>query len=173
MNYDEIEQLRTRHAAWRLLSSNNVALVLSFLGRVFVDANDSNIPAQRLIDELDDELFALNQRLSDDDGEPRFPRAAKQYLEDWASTERGWLRRFYPPGSDEPNRSPRPTSRRSCGRSTWGVVRRKPMPRSRESRPSISVPWGYGSVYIEVWLACFASEKAKMWPGSPETSMVS
>ena len=38
MNYDEIEQLRTRHAAWRLLSSNNVALVLSFLGRVFVDA---------------------------------------------------------------------------------------------------------------------------------------
>lgn len=103
MNYDEIEQLRTRHAAWRLLSSSNVALVLSFLGRVFVDANDSNIPAQRLIDELDDELFALNQRLSDDDGEPRFPRAAKQYLEDWASTERGWLRRFYPPGSDEPH----------------------------------------------------------------------
>ncbi len=104
MNYDEIEQLRTRHAAWRLLSSNNVALVLSFLGRVFVDANDSNIPAQRLIDELDDELFALNQRFSGDgDGEARFPRSAKQYLEDWAATDRGWLRRFYPPGSDEPH----------------------------------------------------------------------
>lgn len=59
MDYDEIEQLRTRHSAWRLLSSNNASLVLSFLGRVFVDANASNLPAQRLTDELDDELYAL------------------------------------------------------------------------------------------------------------------
>lgn len=104
MNFDEVEHLRTRHAAWRLLTSSNVALVLSFLGRVFVDANDSNIPAQRLIDELDDELYALNDRLrGEDDEEPRFPRPAKQYLEDWASTDKGWLRRFYPPGSDEPH----------------------------------------------------------------------
>lgn len=104
MDYDEIENMRTRHPAWRLLSSSNVALVLSFLGRVFVDANDSNIPSRRLIDELDDELYALNNRLGDgDDEEPRFPRSAKQYLDDWASADKGWLRRFYPPGSDEPH----------------------------------------------------------------------
>jgi flagellar motility protein MotE (MotC chaperone) len=104
VNYEEIEHLRTRHAAWRLLSSTNVALVLSFLSRVFVDGNGSNIAARRLIDELDDEIFALNQRLnSGGDDEPRFPRPAKDYLDDWASNEKGWLRRFYPPGSDEPH----------------------------------------------------------------------
>lgn len=103
MNYDEVEQTRTRHSAWRLLSANNAALVLSFLSRAFVDANASNLPAQRLADELDDELYALNQRFTDDSGAPRFPRSAKQYLDDWAAPERGWLRRFYPPDSDEPH----------------------------------------------------------------------
>lgn len=99
MNFDEIEHLRSKHAAWALLRSQNVALVLGFLGRVFVDANASNLAATRLISELDDELFALNQRL----GEERFPRSAREYLEDWAAPERGWLRRYYPPGSDEPH----------------------------------------------------------------------
>lgn len=54
------------------MSSDNVALVLSFLGRMFIDANSSNIAAARLESALDDELFALNQRL----GEERFPRRA-------------------------------------------------------------------------------------------------
>lgn len=103
MDYDEIEQLRTRHSAWRLLSSNNASLVLGFLGRVFIEANASNLPAQHLTDELDDELYALNQRLTDDAGAPRFPRSAKQYLDEWAAPERGLLRRFYPPESDEPH----------------------------------------------------------------------
>lgn len=103
MDYDEIEQLRSRHAAWVLLSSRNAALVLSFLGRVFVDANASNLSATKLVDELDDELFALNERLADDDGAPRFPRQAKHYLDEWSGPERRWLRRFYPPDSDEPH----------------------------------------------------------------------
>jgi Protein of unknown function (DUF3375) len=103
MDYDEIEQLKNRHAAWALLSSRNAALVLSFLGRAFVHANASNLPAARLVNELDDELYALNQRLADADGSPRFPRPAKHYLDDWSAPEKGWLRRFYPPDSDEPH----------------------------------------------------------------------
>jgi hypothetical protein len=99
MNFDEIEHLRSKHAAWALLRSQNVALVLGFLGRVFVDANASNLPASRLVSELDDELFALNQRLGDE----RFPKNAREYLDDWAAPERGWLRRYYRPGSDEPH----------------------------------------------------------------------
>jgi hypothetical protein len=102
MDYDEIEQLRNRHAAWVLLSSRNAALVLSFLGRVFVDANASNLAATRLVNELDDELYALNQRLADD-GVPRFPRSAKHYLDEWSAPDKRWLRRFYPPDSDEPH----------------------------------------------------------------------
>lgn len=63
MDFAEIERLRARHPAWSLLASDNVALVLSFLSRVFVDANASNLPAGQLESALDDELFALNQRL--------------------------------------------------------------------------------------------------------------
>ena len=97
MNFEEIERLRSRHPAWSLLTSDNVALVLSFLGRVFVDGNASGIPASELADQLDDELFALNQRL----GEDAFPRSATAYLDDWASPEHGWLRKYYPGGADE------------------------------------------------------------------------
>ena len=97
MNYDEIEHFRTNHPAWSLLRSGNVALVMSFLGRVFLDRNVADLPARQLASELDDELYSLNQRL----GEDRFPKAAVEYLDDWASPERGWLRKFYPQGSDE------------------------------------------------------------------------
>lgn len=97
MNYDDIENLRAHHPAWSLLRSPNVALVMSFLARTFIDRNTADVPAGALIGELDDELFALNQRL----GEERFPRKAAEYLDEWASPERGWLRKFYPPGSDE------------------------------------------------------------------------
>lgn len=97
MNYDEIADLRTRHPAWALLRSNNVALVLSFLQRVFVDANASGVPGSVLADQLDEELYALNQRL----GEDTFPKSASSYLDDWAAPERGWLRKYYPTGSEE------------------------------------------------------------------------
>ena len=49
---------------------------------------------------LDDELYALNER----GGEPKkFPRPAKAYLDDWAAPEAGWLRKYYPEGTDEPH----------------------------------------------------------------------
>jgi len=97
VHYDEIDHLRGQHPAWKLLRSDNAALVLSFLGRVFVDGNAGDLPATALTAELDEELYALNQRL----GGTRFPRSAAAYLDDWASPDRGWLRKYYPAGSDE------------------------------------------------------------------------
>jgi Protein of unknown function (DUF3375) len=97
VNYDEIEQLRANHPAWSLLASANVSLVLSFLSRTFVERNAGAVPASELVGVLDDELYALGQRF----GEDRFPRRASEYLDDWASSDRGWLRKFYPTGSDE------------------------------------------------------------------------
>lgn len=97
MDYDDLDRLRLHHPAWALLRAQNAALVLSFLGRVFVDANASNLPASYLLGELDDELFALRERQGDD----AFPRPASAYLDDWAAPEHGWLRKYYPPGSDE------------------------------------------------------------------------
>lgn len=98
MRYDEIEHLRERHPAWALLRAAHAPLVLAFLGRVFVEANSGDLPAAEVVGELDDELYALRQQL----GEDRFPRPAQAYLDDWADPERGWLRKFYLPGSDEP-----------------------------------------------------------------------
>ncbi len=99
MQYDEIAVLRSKHPAWSLLRADHSALVLSFLGRVFVDTNAGALPAPLLNRELDDELYALNRRL----GDGTFPRPASAYLDEWASPERGWLRKYYPPGSDEPH----------------------------------------------------------------------
>jgi hypothetical protein len=73
--------------------------VLSFLGRVFVDGNSGGQPAGTLTGLLEDELYALNSRL----GEATYPRSASTYLDEWAAPERAWLRKYYPPGTDEPH----------------------------------------------------------------------
>lgn len=99
MHYDEIVQLQEQHASWALLRSPHAALILSFFGRVFVDSNSGGRPAPELVNLLDDELYALNQRL----GERSFARGAQTYLDEWAAPERGWLRKYYPPGTDEPH----------------------------------------------------------------------
>lgn len=44
-----------------------------------------------LAEALEDELFALRERL----GTEVFPKSALDYINDWASTEKGWLRKFY------------------------------------------------------------------------------
>lgn len=98
MDHDVIRALRHRHAAWRLLRADNAPLVVSFLGGHFVESNHGATAAAILVEALDDELYGLNAAEPE---RPRYPRSAADYLEDWASTEAGWLRRFYPVGSDE------------------------------------------------------------------------
>jgi len=98
MEFDDIARLRANSRAWRLLRADNAPLVLSFLHRVFVEENVRAIPAAELASRLDDQLYALNER------EPRsFPRSAREYLDEWASPDAGWLRKYYPEGSDEPH----------------------------------------------------------------------
>jgi hypothetical protein len=99
VDYDEAETLRRTSPAWRLLRATNAPLILSFLGQVFVEGNVRGIAAPELASRLDDELFALNDRL----GADTFPRSAKEYLDEWASPDYGWLRKYYPPGADEPH----------------------------------------------------------------------
>jgi len=100
MSFDEVAWLRDNSSAWRLLRADHAPLVLSFLHQVFVEQNVRSIPAADLASRLDDDLYALNER----DGEPRrFPKTAKAYLDDWAAPEAGWLRKYYPEGTDEPH----------------------------------------------------------------------
>jgi len=93
-----LEQLRRHHPAWRLLRSDHAPLVASFLHRVFVAPNVRTMSQADLVEHLEDELYALRESR----GAESFPRAAREYLEDWAGPEKGWLRRFYTKGDDEP-----------------------------------------------------------------------
>ncbi|MEU6136320.1 DUF3375 domain-containing protein [Nocardioides sp. NPDC047086] len=97
MEFERLETLRERHPAWRLLRAANATLVLSFLGKFFVEGNRGATGAAEAAGALDDDLYAINAGLD----QPRFPKAARAYLEDWAATEVGFLRRFYPTGVDE------------------------------------------------------------------------
>jgi flagellar motility protein MotE (MotC chaperone) len=99
LSHAEVAFLREHDAAWRLLRAGNAPLVIGFLGRVFVRDNVRAISATELTSRLDDELWALNAEL----GECTYPRPAKAYVDEWASPEAGWLRKFYPPDGDEPH----------------------------------------------------------------------
>ena len=97
-DFATLDALRTHHPAWRLLSSPHAPLVASFLHRVFVVPNERVIAAVDLAEALEDDLYAQRQKLGDE----AFPKKAMEYLNDWASIEKGWLRKFYRHGSDEP-----------------------------------------------------------------------
>ncbi|AUB85449.1 DUF3375 domain-containing protein [Candidatus Thiodictyon syntrophicum] len=98
MDFDTLDTLRTHHPGWRLLRSDHAALVASFLARVFIAPNVRVMAAADLAEALEDALYDLRERL----GADAFPKSALSYLNDWASPDKGWLRKFYAQGSDEP-----------------------------------------------------------------------
>lgn len=99
LDYQTLSSLKKMHPAWRLLVADHAPLILSFLNRVYISQNVRNISQMDLISKLDDELFYLREV----EGEDKYPRSATEYLEEWAQDEKGWLRKFYPQGSDEPS----------------------------------------------------------------------
>ncbi len=120
MDHADVERLRDRHPAWRLLRAVNAPLVLAFLGRFFVEDNNGATAASALAAALDDELYALN---APDPAVPRYPKPATEYLEDWAHAEAGWLRRFYPVGSEEVHYDATPAFEKAYGWVTGLAVR--------------------------------------------------
>jgi hypothetical protein len=99
LDYSTLELLRQNHPAWRLLRAEHAALVASFLHRVFIVPNVRVMAQSDLAEALEDELFNLRER----SGGNAFPKSAIDYLNDWAANEKGWLRKFYRHGSDEPH----------------------------------------------------------------------
>ncbi|MDP2368065.1 DUF3375 domain-containing protein [Rhodoferax sp.] len=97
LDYPTLEALRRQHPAWRLLAAEHAPLIGSFLHRAFIVPNVRVMAQSDLVEALEDTLFGLRARL----GEQVFPKAAQEYLNDWAANEKGWLRKFYPPASDE------------------------------------------------------------------------
>lgn len=90
---------RRQHPAWRLLAADSAPLVASFLHRAFVVPNVRVMAQSSLVQSLEDTLYGLREQL----GTQVFPKTAQAYLNDWAANDKGWLRKFYPTGSDEPH----------------------------------------------------------------------
>jgi hypothetical protein len=97
VDYKTLEDLRKTSPAWRLLVADNAPLVVSFLYKTFIQPNVRTMSQPELASRLADTLYGLREKL----GEEAFPKRAAQYLDDWAADSRGWLRKYYPPNSDE------------------------------------------------------------------------
>jgi len=98
MSFEFLELLRKKNPAWRLLASPQAPLVSAFLYKEFIAANRRLVAEQELVARLE----SFIDRLSQGKSERVFPRTGREYLDDWANDEHGWLRKFYPPGQDEP-----------------------------------------------------------------------
>ena len=99
MEYRTLNSLRQKHPAWRLLAADHAPLIASFLHYTFVAPNVRTLAQPELASRLDDYLYSLRTDL----GEDAFPKEAASYLENWASDEHAWLRKYYPPDSDVPH----------------------------------------------------------------------
>jgi Protein of unknown function (DUF3375) len=103
LDYTTLEMQRRQHPAWRLMAADSAPLVASFLHRVFVVPNVRVIAQSNLVEALEDTLYGLREQLGERAGGKAFPKSAQEYLNDWAANDKGWLRKFYPTGSDEPH----------------------------------------------------------------------
>jgi hypothetical protein len=109
VDYRSLEQLRKVNPAWRLLVADHAPMIVSFLHKTFIQPNVRTMAQQELASRLADFLYGLRETL----GEEAFPKRAEQYLDDWAGDQRGWLRKYYPPGDDEAHYDLTPATERA------------------------------------------------------------
>jgi hypothetical protein len=98
MDHDYLEKLKQTHPTLRLIAADNAPLIISFLYLVFIQPNQRSLPQDELTSRLDDYLFHLREI----HGEERYPKSARQYLEDWANGKTPFLRKYYTDSGDEP-----------------------------------------------------------------------
>lgn len=96
MDHDTLDRLRQSHPAWRLLCAEHAPLVLSFLVLSFVQPNRRSVSASELTAHLDAYLDQLRESYPD-----RYPRRARDYLDDWSAPGRAFLRKYYPKSGDD------------------------------------------------------------------------
>lgn len=91
-----LQRLREAHPAWRLLASAHAPFTLSFLHHAFIASNTRTVVQGTLAALLDEHLQDARTAGIE------LPKSAEAYLDDWADSSSGWLRKFYASSSDEP-----------------------------------------------------------------------
>jgi flagellar motility protein MotE (MotC chaperone) len=109
VDYRTLDQLRKTNPAWRLLVADHAPMIIGFLHKTFIQPNVRTMAQPELASRLADFLYGLRESM----GEEAFPKRAEQYLDDWASDQRGWLRKYYPPGDDEAHYDLTPATERA------------------------------------------------------------
>lgn len=103
LDYYDLQSMRKNHPAWRLLTADNAPLIAGFLDAAFREENLRTVSESDLTVRLEDFLFQLRESEEAAGHSEAFPRDARTYLDEWAHVDKGWLRKFYPPDSDEPH----------------------------------------------------------------------
>lgn len=98
LSYDFLEQFKEQSLALKLLRSTHFSLTVSFLYGVFVVTNRRSVPYMELVGLLEQHLFDIKESY----GEEKYPKAARNYLDDWINNKGGYLRKYLSEGSDEP-----------------------------------------------------------------------
>jgi flagellar motility protein MotE (MotC chaperone) len=97
VDHRTLEHLRKTNSAWKLMQADHAPMVLSFLYKTFIQPNVRTLSEPEAVSKLADHLAVLREAA----GEEAYPNRAEYYLDDWASDKKGWMRKYYPPGSDE------------------------------------------------------------------------
>ncbi|MBI9096213.1 MAG: DUF3375 domain-containing protein [Sphaerochaeta sp.] len=96
LDYYNLVNKKKIDPSWKLMTSDNGPLLIAFFDSVFREGGVRQIGEYELVMKLDDYLY----HLMDGNEDTPFPRSPSEYLDDWTSGEKGWLRKFYPAGSD-------------------------------------------------------------------------
>jgi hypothetical protein len=108
VDYRSVQSLRKTNPAWKLMLADHAPMIISFLHKTFIQPNMRAMSQPELVSKLADFLYGLREL----DGEDTYSKRADQYLDDWASDEKSWLRKYYPPGDDEPHYDLTPATER-------------------------------------------------------------
>ncbi len=98
LSFDYLEQFKDQSNALRLLRTSSFPLVASFFYRAFIETNRRSMPYQELIALLDHHLSDIAEIY----GEDKYPKSARAYIDDWVNIKGGYLRKYLPQHTDEP-----------------------------------------------------------------------
>ncbi|WP_345372119.1 DUF3375 domain-containing protein [Algivirga pacifica] len=96
MNYSTLSFYAEHNVTLRLLRSNNMPMVASFLFKAFKEAGELQLPESQAVELLANHLMDLNQGQE----KPLFPKKEIDYLKDW--TEASYLSHYYISYEQEP-----------------------------------------------------------------------